>query len=418
MTDKQNIIASEPDLSSGAVHIGSVGIDFASATKLETTGTTCNAYRVRKDNTLLFVKKLKEEFAYHPVYRDALQKELSIGQSLEHDCLPVYHYAIDDYIVMNYIDGDTLARLISNDDNWLYSDNNLVTILTKLTDVIGYLHKKGVVHCDVKTDNVMITHNNHNIKLIDLDKCYTDSRVFSPGSPKLYGAEKAGSPDNDFNGLAIIAESLSKFASKSLRKRINKFIEACHKKDANTEELLTTLSLSKKKLTLLLFGLAVIVLIALVAIVYFLSNHSDDTQQLIQPEATEIESVSDEMTEEPEQLEDKSTQSQDNTVQDIELNNNLANIYQPLYDKINEVERNDFEEFSQKDLFGIVTELNNIQQEVWDAGFSKFREYHPGMEYSAAYEMYIKQPAFQQMTSRLIDINERLAPYIERFNQD
>ena len=416
MTDKHDLIASEPDLSRGAVYPGSVGIDFASATKLETTGTTCDAYRVRKDNTLLFVKKLKERWAFNPIYRDALHKEFSIGQSLEHDCLPVYHYAIDDYIVMNYIDGDTLARLISNDDNWLHSDNNIISILTKLTDVIGYLHKKGVVHCDVKTDNVMITHNNRNIKLIDLDKCYTDSRVFSPGLPKLYGAEKAGSPDNDFNGLAIIAESLSKFASKSLRRRINKFIESCHKKDANTDELLTTLSLPKKKLTLLLFGLAVIVLIALVAIVYFLSIHSEGTQTLIQPEATEIESVSDEMTEESEQLEDKSAQSQENTTQEREINNQLTNIYQPLYDKIAEVERTDFEELSQKGLYEIVTELSNIQQEVWDAGFSKFREYHPEMEYSAAYEMYIKQSAFQQMTSRLIDINERLAPYIERFN--
>ena len=59
-----------------------------------------------------------------------------------------------------------------------------------------------------------------------------------------------------------------------------------------------------------------------------------------------------------------------------------------------------------------------MQQDVWSNGFSKFREYYPDLDYSPAYEMYIKQPAFQQMTSRVNKISEKLTPYIERANQD
>ena len=420
MIDKHNIIASEPDLSRGAVYPGGVGIDFASATKLETTGTTCDAYRVRKDNTLLFVKKLKDEFAFHPVYRDALQKELSIGQSLEHEYLPVYHYAIDDYIVLNYIDGDTLAHLIGNDDKWLHSDKNIVSVLTKLVDVIGYLHKKGVVHCDVKTDNVMITHNNHNVKLIDLEKCYTDSRAFSPGSPKLYGAEKAGTPENDFNGLAIIAESLSKFASKSLRKKINKFIEACHKAEVGTDELLAILT-AKKSHSVYLVPTLIVLAIAILLII-FLHNYNDTNNQLNNAEVpVQILSENEEQentTETPEDVVIELQQKTDNNPNSTEIERELTRIYQPLYDKIAEIEQSNFEELTARQLFDIITQLNEAQQEVWNNGFYKFREYYPDLEYSPAYELYVKQPAFQQMTSRLNKISEKLTPYIERANED
>lgn len=424
MIDKQNVIASEPDFSRGAVYPGSVSIDFSTAVKLDTTGTTCNAYRVRKDNTLLFVKKLKEEFAFHPVYRDALQKELSIGQSLEHECLPVYHYAIDDYIVLNYIDGDTLAHLIGNDDKWLHSDKNIVSVLTKLVDVIGYLHKKGVVHCDVKTDNVMITHNNHNIKLIDLDKCYTDSRVFSPGSPKLYGAERAGSPDNDFNGLAIIAETLSKFASKSLRKRIYKVIEACHKAGVGTDELLALLT-AKKGHSVYLVPTLIVLAIAILLVIFLQNSGDTDNQEKDTDIPAQILSENEgkvlKQESTTETLEDVVIEQQKITVvkpNSSEIDRVLSGTYQPLYDKIAEIEQTNIEELTARQLSDIITQLFETQQEVWNNGFSKFREYYPDLDYSPAYEIYIKQPAFQQMTSRVNKISEKLTPYIERANQD
>ena len=81
------------------------------------TDNVCDAYQVRQDHTLFFVKKLKGEHTGNSVYRDALAKEYQIGSSLEHPSLPVYRFAGDDYIVMNFVDGETLACLIEKNDD-------------------------------------------------------------------------------------------------------------------------------------------------------------------------------------------------------------------------------------------------------------------------------------------------------------
>lgn len=60
----------------------------------------------------------------------------------------------DDYIVMDYIESDTLADLIRRDDTRLKSYQFVKTLLAELIDVVGYLHNRRVVHCDIKPDNI------------------------------------------------------------------------------------------------------------------------------------------------------------------------------------------------------------------------------------------------------------------------
>lgn len=54
---------------------GSESINLSRATRLERSGSTCDAYIVRKEHKTLFVKKLKDELRGHVQVRVAFHKD-------------------------------------------------------------------------------------------------------------------------------------------------------------------------------------------------------------------------------------------------------------------------------------------------------------------------------------------------------
>ncbi len=190
-------------------------IDFHTAQQLGCTGSTCDVYVTRHHRRRVFVKRLKEEFRNNSVYRAALDKEFETGATLHHKSLPEYREFHDDYIVIDYIDGVTLAEILRSSGNgetaasvvfrWLKNPENLKRILTELIEVTGYLHRHNVVHCDIKPDNVIITDGTNNLMLIDFDKSYTPWLDDTSGSPALYGVDPSGRGDTDidFHGYGL-----------------------------------------------------------------------------------------------------------------------------------------------------------------------------------------------------------------------
>ena len=214
-------------------------IDFTKAERIA-GGSICDAFKVRQGVRHVFVKRLKEKYAYSPRHRAALAKEFEIGTSVNHPSLPLYLYATSDYIVMNYIDGSTLHDMTMRNDKWLSSERNIFRLINEILSIIEYLHNRGVVHCDIKPDNIIISKDTHNAVLVDLDKCYTSWLDTTSGSPGLYGVPEyeVGNPRIDFNGLGEITQTLSHYLQEGkARKIINKFIKACVKTDATPEQL-------------------------------------------------------------------------------------------------------------------------------------------------------------------------------------
>ena len=186
-------------------------VDFALAKSLDRSGSTCDAYECIVQRRRVFVKRLKAEYRDNPLYRAAFDKEYDLGVSLSHPSLPRYVGFGGDYIVMDFIEGDTLSALIKRDDPRLKSRKFVRRLLSELVDVVEYLHRRNIVHCDIKADNVIVSpYDDRPVTLIDLDKAYTSWLGTTHGNTQKYGCEGCADGAIDFRGIGLIATQLGR----------------------------------------------------------------------------------------------------------------------------------------------------------------------------------------------------------------
>lgn len=124
------------------------------------------------------LKCLKPDFAYTPIYRQALMKEFEIGLQLDHPniCRTISMEPVDelgDCIVMEYVDGETLEAAVEGGN---MTEDKVRKIASQLLDAMEYMHAKQTVHRDIKPSNIMLTHRGGDVKLIDFG--LSDSETF------------------------------------------------------------------------------------------------------------------------------------------------------------------------------------------------------------------------------------------------
>ncbi|MCM8540572.1 MAG: serine/threonine protein kinase [Lentisphaeraceae bacterium] len=113
------------------------------------------------------IKSINEEAAQNPVSRKYFVKEAQITGQLEHpNIIPVYEMGSNPqgllYYVMKRVQGLTLADILdeikkgSRKHTQKYPLGALLSIFHKVCDAIAYAHARGVVHLDLKPENVMV----------------------------------------------------------------------------------------------------------------------------------------------------------------------------------------------------------------------------------------------------------------------
>lgn len=150
----------------------------------ERTYTTI--YTASRYGRRFVLKTLSSKCAELTDYRLQQEQEFQLGIQLVHPNI-VATYALEEIngvgrcIVQEWIDGVTLGEWLSTNPTNAARER----VVTQLLEAIEYLHGLQLVHHDLKADNILITRNGSNVKLIDFGLAATDSTLSPvPNDPK------------------------------------------------------------------------------------------------------------------------------------------------------------------------------------------------------------------------------------------
>lgn len=218
---------------------------------------SCVVYRMHLGGLRVAVKRLKSEYRNHPTYIAAYQKEFQIGQQLKHDALPIYRELHEDkdelYIIMDYVDGISLEEFVSTESGQEYfsSEDNVRRFLRELLNVTAYLHRSGVIHCDLKPANIILRHSDRGVMLIDLDKAYSDTLERTHGGTVSHSDPLAHNEhptaEKDYRAIGKIVDEIAENVQHFPRTKFKQFRFACDNDGIPAERLQSLLNISSNK---------------------------------------------------------------------------------------------------------------------------------------------------------------------------
>ena len=125
-------------------------------------GGMANVY-LAEDTTLgrrVAIKMLHRRFVEDPKFVERFRREAKAAAGLTHpNIVGVYDWGqagAQNYIAMEYVEGETLKDLIRREGR--LSGTRAVEIARELLSAVGAAHAKGVVHRDIKSQNILIDH--------------------------------------------------------------------------------------------------------------------------------------------------------------------------------------------------------------------------------------------------------------------
>src|SRR6516164_7926756 len=96
-------------------------------------------------------------------FSERFEREARAVASLNHPNICTLHDVGPDYLVMEFIDGPTLAERIAAGPIPI---DEALPIARQIAEALEAAHDKGVVHCDLKPANVKLTAEG-NVKVLD-----------------------------------------------------------------------------------------------------------------------------------------------------------------------------------------------------------------------------------------------------------
>jgi serine/threonine-protein kinase len=165
---------------------------------------------------LVAVKILRENLTGDPAFLTRFQQEARSAANLTHpNIVTVHDFGRDGgryYIVMEYIEGRDLKSIIK--DSAPLRVERALELAIQICAGVGYAHRAGLVHCDVKPQNILVTAEGR-VKITDfgiaralasLRPGETTDVVW--GSPQYYSPEQAAgetpTPASDVYSIGIV----------------------------------------------------------------------------------------------------------------------------------------------------------------------------------------------------------------------
>ncbi len=182
------------------------------------TGGMAQVYRAR-DLMLeryVAIKMLRSDYSSDPNVQVRFRQEAKAAANLSHpNIVTVHDFGFDQgklFIVMEHVPGTNLKIMIDNIGK--FTPEEALPIVIQACAGLGYAHRAGLVHCDVKPHNILITPDRR-VKVTDFGIARAISGIRPDeqsdvvwGSPLYFSPEQAAgqapSPASDVYSLGVV----------------------------------------------------------------------------------------------------------------------------------------------------------------------------------------------------------------------
>jgi eukaryotic-like serine/threonine-protein kinase len=182
------------------------------------TGGMADVFRARDlmlERTVA-IKVLHETYSDDAALQDRFKQEARAAANLSHpNIVTVHDFGFDNgqlFIVMEHIPGKDLKTILRQRGR--YSVEEAIPLLVQACAGIGYAHRAGLVHCDIKPHNMIVTPDGR-LKVTDFGIARALSTIMPDeradvvwGSPQYFSPEQAvgeaPSPASDVYSLGIV----------------------------------------------------------------------------------------------------------------------------------------------------------------------------------------------------------------------
>ena len=172
------------------------------------------------------LKIISNQVAETDEARELFYREARFASAMAHpNITSVVDFGEDEkvgmFMVMEMVDGEALNRILFREKQ--LSTRKACDIVLQVAEALHYIHKQGVVHCDIKTENILLSEEEHEgkrsktvIKLLDfgLARSLNASRASTSlsGTPHYVAPERIrgepASPASDVYGVGILLYEL------------------------------------------------------------------------------------------------------------------------------------------------------------------------------------------------------------------
>jgi len=126
-------------------------------------GGVKSIYRAKdvKTDRYIALAQLRKEHTNDKSKREAFLREARLNAALQHpNIMPVYDLGFDEnnspFFSMRLMHGESLETVINDKSHNSHNLSALLTIFIKVCDAISYSHSKGIIHLDLKPDNILL----------------------------------------------------------------------------------------------------------------------------------------------------------------------------------------------------------------------------------------------------------------------
>jgi serine/threonine protein kinase len=162
------------------------------------------------------IKVLHEDYSNDTAFQQRFRQEARAAANLSHpNIVTVHDFGLDHgqlFLVMEHIPGKDLKTILRQRGR--YSMEEAIPLIVQACAGIGYAHRAGLVHCDIKPHNMIVTSDSR-LKVTDFGIARALSTIMPDeradvvwGSPQYFAPEQAvgepPSPASDVYSLGIV----------------------------------------------------------------------------------------------------------------------------------------------------------------------------------------------------------------------